>query len=310
MSAADGAGASAEFIEQVRLRVRGEIKENEPMASHTSFRIGGPADLWVEPETIEDIIALVDMCEESDVGLMTIGRGTNLLVRDGGIRGVVMGLEKACAKMEMNPPSVKAGAGVSLAALAKEAAKQGLSGLEFASGIPGLVGGSLAVNAGAWGGSLCDRLRSALVYDPAKKALRTIGKDELDFGYRKSNLATFGIILEAEFDLEPGDHEEISERMKQYRFQRAESQPLGFKSAGCVFKNPVGGYAGILIDALGLKGRMCGDAMVSDVHANFIVNTGEAGAADVAALIKEIKERVIEASGIELEEEIQVVGEA
>ena len=297
------------FIKEIRTRIGGTIKEREPMSRHTSFRIGGPADVWTEPDTKENLFALVKMCEADGIDCKVIGRGTNLLVREGGIRGVVVNPHKACAGVDVRQPTIKVGSGVSLGLLAETAAKNGLGGLEFCAGIPGSVGGGLAVNAGAWGQSLCDRLRRALVYAREEKAARSIGKDKVQFGYRTSDLASTGVIVEAEFELESDDPEAVSERMKQYRLQRAESQPIGFKSAGCVFKNPPGGYAGALIDALGFKGCMRGDAMVSDVHANFIVNTGEAGADDVLGLIEEIKKRALETSGVELDEEIEVVGE-
>ena len=300
---------SAEFIKEIRDRIRGEIKEDEPMAKHTSFGIGGPADVWAEPRTKEDLFGLLEICVERKVPHMIVGRGTNLLVRDGGIRGVVIRLDKACADVRVRGSLVTAGAAAKLGALSSRAARGGLAGLEFCAGIPGSVGGGLAINAGAWGNSLCRMLASALVYDTKAGANRKIDRSELDFGYRRSNLASFGVILEAEFELEEDDPEAVLERMKQYLIQRTESQPLGFKSAGSVFKNPQGGYAGALIEALGFKGYMSGDAMVSDVHANFIINTGSATAADVLAIIGEIKERARAAAGVELEEEIEVVGE-
>jgi UDP-N-acetylmuramate dehydrogenase len=300
---------SANFMRDIRERIRGDVRENEPMARHTSFRIGGPVDVWAQPATREDLFELTGMCIEQGVPHMIIGRGTNLLVRDGGYRGVIINLENACTNLEANPPALTAGSAVSLAALAREAANSGLAGLEFCSGIPGSVGGGLATNAGAWGENLCDKLESAVVYDAKAHTSRTIAKCDIDLGYRKSNLADFGIILEGEFALEIDDALAVTDRMKQYRNQRSESQPSGFGSAGCIFKNPPGGYAGALIDALGFKGYMHGDAMVSEVHANFIVNTGSARADDVLAIIDEIRRRALEASGIELEEEIEVVGE-
>jgi UDP-N-acetylmuramate dehydrogenase len=299
----------AEFIHSVRERIRGEIREDEPMTRHTSFRIGGPADIWAQPATREDLFSLIGMCVETGVPHLIIGRGTNILVRDGGFRGVVINLEKACAELQINPPRVTAGSAVLLGVLARAAAESGLTGLEFSAGIPGSVGGGLATNAGAWGKSLSDRLESTVLYDLETLSIRTIAKHEIDVGYRKSNLPSFGVILEAEFGLEQDDSRAVMDRIKQYRIQRGESQPSSFRSAGCIFKNPPGGYAGALIDALGFKGFMHGNAMVSDVHANFIVNTGAAGAADVLAIIDEIKRRVLAVSGIELEEEIEVVGD-
>lgn len=307
------AKTSAEFIREVRERISGEIREDEPMAPHTSFRIGGPADVWAEPDSRDALLDLIRMCGKEDVPHMIFGRGTNILVRDGGIRGVVISLKKACAELNIDadsePPIVRAGAAVSLSALAGAAAKDGLTGLEFCAGIPGSVGGGLATNAGAWDQSLCERLASAIVYNTINDAVETIQGGEVDFGYRRGNLASFGVILEAGFALERDDPEAVKDRMKEYGFRRGESQPSGMRSAGSVFKNPPGGYAGALIDALGFKGCMRGGAMVSDVHANFIVNTGGATAADVLALIGEIKLQALEISGIELEEEIEVVGE-
>jgi UDP-N-acetylmuramate dehydrogenase len=296
------------FAEKLRKKIRGEIRENEPMDAHTSFGIGGPADIWVKPQTRDDLFALLDLCKTENFPFLIIGYGTNLLVRDGGIRGVIANLDNACGHLELNDFGVAAGAAVSLNAMARFAANHGFHGLEFCIGIPGSLGGGLVSNAGAWGESLGDRLRGVLVYEPGAQKTRTLEKDEICFDYRKSDIASHGVILEAEFSLERQDAEIIEKRMKQYLVQRTESQPVGFKCAGSVFKNPPGGYAGALIDALDFKGYMCGDAMVSDVHANFILNVGSATAADVLAIIAEIKRRAHEATGIELEEEIIIVG--
>lgn len=296
------------MVEEIRKNIRGELKENEPMAGHTSFGIGGPADIWVAPQTREDLLALLDLCETRNTPYMIIGRGTNLLVRDGGIEGVVISLDNACGNLTAKETGIVAGATVSLNALTKFAAQRGLRGLEFCVGIPGSVAGGLVTNAGAWGNSLGDALKTALVYDPKKRKTRSVDKGEVEFGYRKSNLASFGVILESEFNMKQDRPEAVSKRMRQYLMQRTDSQPVGLKSAGCIFKNPPGGYAGALIDALGFKGYMCGGAMVSDVHANFVVSTGSATATDVLAIIAEIKDRVRSTSGIELEEEIEVVG--
>ncbi len=300
---------SAEFIREIRTRIRGEIREDEPMSLRTSYRIGGPADVWAEPDSREDLLELIRLCGKQSVPHMIFGRGTNILVRDGGVRGVVISLKKACAGLDTRPPGITAGAAVSMSALANEAAERGLAGLEFCAGIPGSVGGGLATNAGAWGRSLCEKLESVLVYDAVKNAVEKVAGDRVDYGYRRGGLASSGVILEAEFALERDDPRTVRDRMKQFGLSRGESQPPALGSAGCVFKNPPGDCAGALIDALGLKGYMRGGAMVSDVHANFIVNTGEASAADVLALIDEIKLQALESSGIELEEEIEVVGE-
>jgi UDP-N-acetylmuramate dehydrogenase len=295
--------------EEIRNLVRGTVKENDPMAAHTSFGIGGPAEIWAAPESRENLCALVDMCETEKIPYMIIGRGTNLLVRDAGISGVVISLDAACMELEIDGTRIRAGAAVSLNALTKCAADHGLKGLEFCAGIPGCVAGGLATNAGAWGNCLCEALESAIIYDLRERKIRSVRKDEVTFGYRKSNFSSLGIILEAEFNLAPESPEAINARMKEYRRKRGESQPLGLRSAGCIFKNPPGRKAGAMIDELGFKGHVCGDAIVSDIHANFILNKGSATARDVLAIIDEIKRRVREATGTELEEEIEIVGQ-
>ncbi len=296
-----------EVAEKIR-RIPGEVRENEPMAPHTSFGIGGPADIWAEPQTREALFALLDLCREEDVPYMIIGRGTNLLVRDGGVSGLIISLDKACGNLTLQDTGITAGAAVSLNAAARFAATHGLEGLEFCIGIPGSIGGGLVSNAGAWGSSMGDKLKCALVYSPKTRKTRIVERDEITFGYRRSDLASYGVIIEAEFGLSRNEPEVIAGRMKQYLLQRSQSQPVGFKCAGSIFKNPPGGYAGVLIDALGFKGYMHGDAMVSDVHANFILNMGSATAADVLAIIGTIKNRARSAAGIELEEEIVIVG--
>jgi UDP-N-acetylmuramate dehydrogenase len=296
------------FAEKLRKNVRGEIREHESMAVHTSFGIGGPADIWVNPETFDDLFAVLGFCKVEKVPFLILGRGTNLLVRDGGIEGVVVSLDGACRNLKRDGTLLICGAAVTLNAAAKFAADNGLEGLEFSVGIPGSIGGGLVANAGAWGSSLGDVFRSALVYDVMRERANTVALDNVQFGYRKSTLASHGVILEARFRLTPQETNVINERMKQYLLQRTGSQPVGFKCAGSIFKNPPGGYAGALIDALGFKGHVHGGAMVSDVHANFIVNTGTATANDVLAVIDEIKRHVHLVSGVELEEEIVVVG--
>lgn len=293
------------MIEQT---VRGAVKRNEPMSKHTSFRIGGPAELWVTPRSKKGLFAVLELCETRGIPYMIIGRGTNLLVRDGGIDGVVISLNDACRKLVINGEQVRVGAAVSLASLVKRCVPAGLGGLEFCTGIPGCVGGALAVNAGAFGQSIGNLLTQADVYDPKVRQVRTIQRDEVIFGYRKSTLAEFGVILEAEFTLKSSSPAEISARIEDYASRRKHTQPSGWKSAGCIFKNPAGHYAGELIERLGFKGYVSGGAAVSTRHCNFIVNRGSARATDVLGLIDEIKTRVLSSAGILLEEEIQIVG--
>jgi UDP-N-acetylmuramate dehydrogenase len=297
-----------ELCGEIRKLIRGEVKSREPMSGHTSFGIGGPADIWAAPQTLEDLFALLDLCETKKIPYMIIGRGTNLLVRDGGIGGVVISLDDACGHLDANKVRIVAGAGISLNVLVRFAAQHGLQGLEFCVGIPGSVGGGLATNAGAWGNSLGEVVKSVVIYDPRKRETQRLAKDRITFEYRKSDLASRGVVLEAEFGVKAAEPDAIFARMKEYLLQRSNSQPLGFKSAGCIFKNPADRPAGALIEALGFKGYRRGDAEVSDVHANFILNSGSASAADVLAIMAEIKRRSLAQTGIDLEEEIEVVG--
>jgi UDP-N-acetylmuramate dehydrogenase len=297
-----------ELCGEIRKLIRGEVKSREPMSGHTSFGIGGPADIWAAPQTLEDLFALLDLCETKKIPYMIIGRGTNLLVRDGGIGGVVISLDDACGHLDANKVRIVAGAGISLNVLVRFAAQHGLQGLEFCVGIPGSVGGGLVTNAGAWGNSLGEVVKSVVIYEPRKRETQRLAKDKITFEYRKSDLASRGVVLEAEFNVKAAEPDAIFARMKEYLLQRSNSQPLGFKSAGCIFKNPAARPAGALIEALGFKGYRRGGAEVSDVHANFILNSGSASAADVLAIMAEIKRRSLAQAGIDLEEEIEVVG--
>ena len=297
-----------DLCRQIEQSMQGKVERDEPMSAHTSFGLGGPADIWAIPRSREDLVALLELCTTKRIPYMVVGRGTNLLVRDGGIRGIVISLDDACGNLDVNETRIRAGAGISLNVLAKFAARHDLGGLEFLAGIPGCVGGGLAVNAGAWGSSLADVLESAVLYDPKKRETKRVRKGDIAFGYRTSNLPSLGVILEADFETRKAASEKIFERMKGYLLRRADTQPVGFKSAGCIFKNPPGCHAGALIDALGFKGYAHGGAMVSDIHANFIVNTGSATAADVLAIVAEVKRSVLRATGIDLEEEIEIVG--
>jgi UDP-N-acetylmuramate dehydrogenase len=296
------------LCEEFKGLMNGKLKANEPMSKHTSFGIGGPADIWAAPETLEDLFALLDACEKKNIPYMVVGHGTNLLVRDGGVNGAVISLRDACRNLTEDGDRIIAGAGVSLSRAVRFAAEQGLQGLEFCIGIPGCIGGALVANAGAWGASIGDVLGGAQIYDPKSRRTRKVRRNEIGFDYRESDVASYGIVLEAEFILTRVEPETIRARMKEHLARRAETQPIGFKSAGCVFKNPPGCHAGALIDALGFKGYTSGGAMVSDVHANFIINAGSATAADVTKIVSEIKSCARGSAGIELEEEIEILG--
>jgi UDP-N-acetylmuramate dehydrogenase len=286
--------------------VKGNILFDEPMERHTSFRIGGPADRFVIPSGIDDLQTLFRETPETEKITM-IGAGSNLLVSDRGIRGTVIqttGLDE----IGTHDDKASVGAGVLLPRLLRELIRRGLGGLEWLAGIPGTVGGAVRMNAGTGEGCMADRLVSVTLLDRSGK-IEKLERREISFGYRRMELEDETWIVGAELLLEPEDpstmEQTISERLK----LRCNRQPLGFPSAGSIFKNPEGDFAGRLIEAAGMKGERVGDAEVSTVHANFIVNRGKARAGDVLALIGRIKSRVEETCGVQLELEIKVVGE-
>ena len=287
------------------------VKTNEPLASHTTFKIGGPADFFVEVEEEEKLLKLIKLLKELKLPYFILGGGSNLLVADEGFRGVVVKI--ANCELPALPAGgrianfkIIAGAGVSLGRLVELAAKNSLTGLEFAAGIPGTVGGAVRGNAGAWGQAIGDRVKRVKVLTPQGE-IKWIGASDCHFSYRQSRFKkTKEIILEVELELEKGNKKEIQEKISQNLAKRA-TQPKE-PSAGCIFVNPKPLVAGELIDKCGLKGKRIGDAQISPKHANFIVNLGKAKAADVNKLIKLIKEKVKEKFGVELEEEIFLLG--
>lgn len=287
----------------------GELRLDEPLREHTSFRIGGPADALIVPATLQSLHRVVDFAAERGLPWFILGRGTNLLVRDGGWRGLVVKPSACLRRLEVSGTRIAAGAGVSLAELAAAAAAHALAGLAFAAGIPGSLGGGIYMNAGAYGGELAQTLVSVRAYYPGRGAV-TWPAPDLGLGYRTSRFqGETALIEEAAFALARGEEGAIREEMASYARRRQAKQPLSLPSAGSVFKRPAGGYAGPLIEAAGLKGARVGDAQVSTLHANFIVNLGQARARDVLALIRLVQERVREHSGILLEPEIRIIGE-
>ena len=286
-----------------------QILLNEPMSRRTTFRVGGPADVLFLPEGEEQLIEALNAARTADVPVLVIGNGSNLLVRDGGIRGLVVALGEGMASIARVGDELTAWAGASLARVAAYAQAAGLSGLEFASGIPGTLGGGCRMNAGAYGGQLSDVLIDARVLLGGE--IRTMTRDELQMGYRTTlPLREGGIVLCARFGLREDDPEAILGRMKALNARRRDKQPLNFPSAGSVFKRPEGHFAGALIQDAGLKGRRVGGAQVSEKHAGFIVNAGGATAADVENLIRLVQDEVEAASGIRLETEVRILGEA
>lgn len=285
------------------------IKYNEPMKDHTTFRIGGPADIMVMPESVPEIIGVLEWARKQDLPYLVIGEGSNLLVKDGGIRGVVIKLGAGFNRVEFSGSEVEAQTGIKISRLAAMAADKGLGGLEFAEGIPGSLGGAVYMNAGAYGGEIGQVIKEVTVLSEAGE-IRALEKSALEFGYRTSSIQNKGyIVLEAKLVLHPEEPHLIKQRMYELSRQRKEKQPLEYPSAGSVFKRPPGRFVGPMIDELGLKGCRVGDAEVSSKHAGFIVNRGQATARDVLTLVSLIQQRVKETFGVDLETEFLIVGE-
>ncbi len=280
----------------------------EPMTKHTTMKVGGCAQFWLEPETFESMQAAVTYCQDRNIPIHVIGRGSNLIVRDGGLRGAVIHPTGGrFDTLEIKGNRITVGAGVRLKKLAAFAAKNALSGLEWMDGIPGNVGGSLRMNAGAMGQEMINTLVSVTCLDEDGE-IRTHTKDELHAQYRSIPELTTNFVLMAEFEGTPGNQSDIEALMDKNRAKRQQSQPTG-ASAGCVFRNPAEIPAGKLIDELGLKNACVGDAIVSDVHANFIINRNKARARDITILIDMIRKEALENRGIELKAEAQVIGD-
>ncbi|MGI6711634.1 MAG: UDP-N-acetylmuramate dehydrogenase [Bacillota bacterium] len=300
-----------QLIRQIPGCFKGEYRLHEPMKYHTTWKIGGPADMVVFPRDIDDICCLVKLCIENNVPWYVVGIGSNLLVLDGGIRGVVIKIQETLNKCVWTQQGVEAEAGVFLPRLAKEAARRGLSGLEWSSGIPASVGGAIAMNAGVGNNNFGSLVKKVEVVDGTGK-VRWIEEKDLSFGYRHSIFLEKNnwIVTKAIISLVPGDKDESKNLIKEYLSKRHSSQPVEFPSAGSVFKNPAHDFAGRLIESVGGKGLRCGDAEVSLKHANFIVNHGEASAKDVLTIVDELCKRVREKFNTQLEMEIRIIGDA
>ncbi|MEG0986796.1 MAG: UDP-N-acetylmuramate dehydrogenase [Clostridia bacterium] len=287
-----------------------QLLREEPMSRHTTMRVGGPAQLLIMPRSAQQVCLALQAAGKLGIPAIVIGNGSNLIVRDGGVRGAVIALGESFSAIEAQDGHVlRAQAGARLAQIAAVALKKGLAGLEFASGIPGTVGGGVAMNAGAYGGEIKDVLARVTVLESGK--LCAYDNAQMDFGYRTSRvLRAGGVILDAEFRLHPDNAEAIGERMNQMNARRRDKQPLNFPSAGSTFKRPEGYFAGALIEEAGLKGLRVGGAQVSEKHAGFVVNTGGATAGEVLALIERVQAEVKRASGVALVCEVRVIGEA
>lgn len=285
-----------------------QLLTGEPMSRHTTFRVGGPADYLMLPRDAEEVRLGMEAARSVGAPCWIVGNGSNLIVRDGGLRGLTILLGEAMGQMEGTGGRLVSGPGALLSQLANEALRRGLTGLEFASGIPGSVGGGVAMNAGAYGGQLSDVLVGEWVL--VKDQLVHWTGEEMQLSYRSTRALREGaVVVKAEFQLQAGDPEAIGARMRELNRRRREKQPLHLPSAGSVFKRPEGHFAGGLIEQTGLKGLTVGGAQVSELHAGFIVNAGGATARDILELVDQVKRRVLERTGVCLEMEVRVLGE-
>lgn len=285
------------------------VLKNADMSAYTTFRAGGSADILVLPNSSDDLIAALKILNNSGINVYFLGCGSNVLIAPGGVRGAIIKLDNCFNELHIDGNKITAGASVRLSSIAHFALANGLTGLEFAAGIPGSVGGGVYMNAGAYGGELkdCTTEVSVLKNDFTYK---TYLKDELEFGYRYSVFKNTGeIITKAVFELSPGDPEEIKAAMNDLALRRREKQPLEYPSAGSTFKRPPGYFAGTLIEQCGLKGFSCGGAQVSEKHAGFVINKGGATAQDILNVIHHVQNTVLKEKGILLETEVQIIGE-
>ena len=287
-----------------------QVLEHEPMARHTTMRVGGPAEILFSPAGEGELRFAVREAKRAGAPFRIIGNGSNLLVLDGGLPGLTIRLGEAFSKISVNGNQIRAQAGALLCRVAAAARDASLTGLEFASGIPGSAGGGMAMNAGAYGGQLSDVFEGCRALDPETGIISALGPAEMALGYRESAALSRGLIVtEAAFRLTAGDRSAIQAKMDDLSARRREKQPLNLPSAGSTFKRPEGYFAGALIEQAGLKGLRVGGACVSEKHAGFVVNDRNATARDVLDLIRLVQARVLEHSGVRLETEVRILGE-
>ncbi len=286
----------------------GQLKIDEPLCKYTMTKLGGVADLLVIPSTFEETKATVRYASNNEIPLLLLGNGSNMVVRDGGVRGIVLHLSEL-NEIKVEGTSIHAQSGAHIIDVSKAAAANGLTGFEFACGIPGSVGGAMAMNAGAYGGEIKDIIVQATVLTGSGELL-VLSKEQLELGYRKSIIAKEGYyVLSADFTLVSGNQKDIDEKVADLTFQRESKQPLEYPSAGSVFKRPPGYFAGKLIQDCNLQGKGCGGAEVSTKHAGFIINKNNATASDYIGTIEMVKAEVKKTFGVELELEVKIVGE-
>jgi UDP-N-acetylmuramate dehydrogenase len=298
----------APIYKELKKNLKSDVYLNESMARHTTFKVGGPAAIFVIANSLEELRTLILLAKKNQTPFLIVGRGSNLLVSDKGFEGIVIRLGTYFSKIIIDGSHVQAGASVTLPALVQATCKEGLKSLVFAVGIPGTLGGALALNAGAFGECVGNFVKSVTVYS-FDAELKAFDRSQINFDYRSSSLKNKGIILEATLRLEKGDITRIKVQMERYFKARKDSQPLNFANAGSVFKNPPKLLAGKIVEEVGCKGWREGNAKVSEKHANFIVNLGNAQAADIYELIQKVRNKVFEEKGILLEPEISFVGD-
>lgn len=286
-----------------------QIFIDEPMNKHTTFRLGGPADFYLCPVHVKQVEQILHICKEEKLPYFILGNGSNLLVSDEGFRGVVIQIYKNMNQIQVEGEKVSAQAGALLSAIAKKAAQAQLTGMEFASGIPGTLGGAAVMNAGAYGGEMKDILESVTVLTGEGEIL-VLESSQLHMGYRTSVIKENGyIVMEATLALQRGEKERIQEKMDDLKNRRVSKQPLEFPSAGSTFKRPEGYFAGKLIEDTGLRGYQVGGAKISDKHCGFVINTGDATASEVVQLIRDVQDKVYEKFQVRLEPEVRFLGE-
>lgn len=285
------------------------VLTDEPLKNHVTFRVGGAADYFVSPESAEEVQKIILLCKEAGMPYYILGNGSNLLVSDQGYRGVIIQIYKSMSEISVKGEFVTAQAGALLSAIAAKAAGESLAGFEFASGIPGTIGGAAVMNAGAYGGEMKDVLEQVTVLTKEGELL-TIPREELNMGYRTSKVAKNQyIVLEVVIHLAHGEQEKIREKMNELKEKRTTKQPLEYPSAGSTFKRPEGYFAGKLIEEAGLRGFQVGGAQVSEKHCGFVINKDNATASEVRELIRQVSERVKANSGVTLEPEVKMLGE-
>ncbi len=287
----------------------GALLYNEPLRNHTTFRVGGEADAFLSVKTQEELIKAVRLCHQKNVPYFVLGNGSNLLVSDKGFRGLIISIGREMAQITLDGKRITAQAGALLSTVAQMAAKNSLTGMEFASGIPGSIGGAIVMNAGAYDGEMKMIVESVTVLTEDGQ-IRTFSNDEMEFGYRTSRLKREkGIVLSVTVILSEGDKDAIVEKMNDFAARRREKQPLEYPSAGSTFKRPEGMFAGKLIMDAGLRGYTVGGAQVSEKHCGFVINKEKATAADIYTLIQDVQKKVKEAFGVTLEPEVIFVGD-